>query len=452
MIHRTRPSVVAATLAALLCAAALGACGTSDTDADSAATDRAAAADSSGEGGGTAIEEGATTEAEGDNSDSNSNNETAGDTDGSEAGDEPDTDDEPDTADAADGAEGEVGATTVALVDSDYLGSYNLVDEAFGTMVTVTVNGDTRSIQTNAIPDHETGEFPNSGNPNTISAQDLGYDYPLTGTYTGDATFAMVPGVAVNGVSFEPGTAETVTCGSGETYRIEALQDLYNLGLDFNNAHVQPNGKYHYHGVSGLLVDAYATDDDLVHVGFAADGFLIYYSKSGAYSSGYALSTEARTGTDCVASGPAGGDGVDIAGTTADGTYGSDWVHSPDNGDLDSCNGTTIDGQYAYLITDEYPYIGRCLNGEYAGGQGPGGDAPGGDQNAGAPGGDQNAGGTPGGGGQGAPPDLTEAAAALGVTVAELQAALGGPPPDFGAAAETLGITVDELLAVLPGP
>ena len=54
--------------------------------------------------------------------------------------------------------------------------------------------------------------------------------------------------------------------------------------LDFNNAHVQPTGEYHYHGISELLVDAYASDDDLVLVGFAADGHLMYYSKSGAYA------------------------------------------------------------------------------------------------------------------------------------------------------------------------
>ena len=48
-------------------------------------------------------------------------------------------------------------------------------------------------------------------------------------------------------------------------------------------------------------------------------------------------------------------------------------------------------------------------------------------------------------------PDLSEAAATLGVTVEELAAALGGPPPDFEAAAETLGISVEELVAVLPG-
>ncbi len=314
------------------------------------------------------------------------------------------------------------------LPTSDYVDSYTLTDTEFGTMVTVTVDGSTRTIETNALPDHDTGEFPNDGNPNTISAQDLTYEYPVEAVYTGNSSTVRTTGVAVNGVKFEPGTAETLTCSSGETYRIEALQDVYNLGLDFNNAHVQPTGEYHYHGVSELLADAFATDTDLVHVGFAADGFLMYYSKSGAYESGYDLSTSERAGTDCVATGPAGIT-LDVEGTTPDGTYTSDWVYDDATGDLDECNGITIDGQYVYLITNEFPYVGRCLNGEAAGEAGAAAGATGGLE----------------------PPDLTDAAAALGVSVPELEAALG-LPPDVDAAAATLGVTVDELVAVLPAP
>ncbi|MEM7338275.1 MAG: YHYH protein [Actinomycetota bacterium] len=334
---------------------------------------------------------------------------------------------------------------------SDYLGTYELADEAFGTMVTVTVDGGSRVIETNALPDHETGDFPNAGNPNVITAQDLTWTFPTEPVYTGGAVNARTPGVAINGVKFEPATAETVTCESGETFRIEAIQELLDLGLDFNNAHVQPTGEYHYHGISELLVDAYATDDDLVLIGFMADGYLAYYSKSGAYESSYALDTDARTGSGCVASGP-DSLSVEVEGTNPDGTFNSDWVYTAGSGDLDECNGAVIDGTYAYIVTDTYPYISRCLNGEPsadagAGGPGGGGEAPGGA----APGG-AGEGAAPAGGAGGAPPDLTAAAEALGVSVEELQAALGGPPPDFGAAAEILGVSVEELEAVVPAP
>lgn len=324
---------------------------------------------------------------------------------------------------------------------SDYLNSYTLTDEEYGTMVRVTVDGSTRSIEANALPNHETGEFPNQGNPNTISEQDARYEYTTEPVYVGSATEVRTTGVAANGVKFEPGTAETVMCESGETLRIEALQDTYDLGLDFNNAHVQPTGEYHYHGVSELLVDAYSSDQDLVQVGFAADGFLMYYSKSGSYGSGYELSTEGREGTDCVASGPLAAT-VDIDGTTPDGTYTSDWVWSEDAGELDRCNGVEVNGEYVYIITNEYPYVGRCLNGEVSGegvgGAGPEGAAPD---------------AAPSGAAPGEAPDLSEAAALLGISENELSEALGGPPPDFEAAAETLGISVEELTAAMPaGP
>ena len=167
--------------------------------------------------------------------------------------------------------------------------------------------------------DHETGEFPNGGNPNTIAAQDLIWEFPATGEYTGNAAGVRTSGVAVNGVKFEP-------------------------------------------GISDLLVDAYDSGEDLVHIGFAADGFLMYYSPSAAYTSGWELDTESRAGTGCVASGP-DGTTIDVEGSTADGTYGSDWVFT-DAGELDECNGTTIDGEYAYVVTDTYPFVSRCLNGE----------------------------------------------------------------------------------------
>lgn len=336
-------------------------------------------------------------------------------------------------------------STSSANASSEYLGSYSLTDDEFGTVVTVTVDGTTRIIEANALPDHDTGEFPNAGNPNTITEQNVSYSYTTEPTFIGAESATRTTGVAVNGVKFEPGTAETVSCSSGETLRVEALQDVYNLGLDFNNAHVQPTGEYHYHGVSDMLVDAYATSDDLVHVGFAADGYLMYYSKSGAYEPSYVLATDARVGTDCTASGPAGGTAVGIEGSSPDGTYTSDYVFDASSGDLDACNGVVIDGEYAYIITDAYPFVGRCLNGEASSESAPGqGAAPTGDAAPVSP--------TEGAGPEGGQPDLTEAAAALGVTQAELQAALGGPPPDFEAAADALGVSLDELMAAVPGP
>ena len=264
----------------------------------------------------------------------------------------------------------------------DYLEAYALIDEDFGTETVVSVGQGVRRMKANALPNHATGEFPNAGNPNAIRAQDVLYEIPLEPIYIGTPRFARQPGVALNGVKFEPQTAERVTCNSGEVYSIEAFQDLLDLGFDFNNAHVQPTGEYHYHGVSDLLVDIFSGEGDLVHVGFALDGHLMYYSKSGAYASSYTLSTEPRTGTACSYRNPFQTlESHDLAGSLPDGSFVSDWQYVEGLGDLDECNGTEINGAYAYIISEEYPYVSRCLMGEFTR-SGPGG---GGRPPAGAP-------------------------------------------------------------------
>ena len=30
---------------------------------------------------------------------------------------------------------------------------------------------------------------------------------------------------------------------------------------------------------------------------------------------------------------------------------------------LDSCNGTAMNGEYIYVLTETFPYVPRCLNG-----------------------------------------------------------------------------------------
>lgn len=61
-----------------------------------------------------------------------------------------------------------------------------------------------------------------------------------------------------------------------------------------------------------------------------------------------------------------------------------------------------------------------------------------------------NGGQRPSRGGQG--PDLSQAAAELGVSVDALRDALGGPPPNFAQAAAKLGISEEQLESVLPPP
>ncbi|KAA5821949.1 YHYH protein [Algibacter amylolyticus] len=244
----------------------------------------------------------------------------------------------------------------------NYFGNYSLINEDYGTKTFVTVSGNTRKMVTNALPNHKTGAFPNQGNPNRISAQNKTYTFPVKPKYTGEAQWIREPGIALNGVKFEPGTAEVVVCDTGENYRVEAFQDLIDLGLDFNHAHVQPTGAYHYHGSPTSVIENSDTGQDLVHVGFAHDGFPMYYSKSGAYKPSYKLLDGNREGEDCTYTAR---ETIDVSvGGHHDGTYGSDFEYVEGYGDLDACNGININGQYMYLVTNEFPYVSRCLMGE----------------------------------------------------------------------------------------
>lgn len=210
--------------------------------------------------------------------------------------------------------------------------------------VTITEDGNYRYIKSNGIPDHATGKFPNSGNPNSISAQNHNFRVTLHPEKTGRATPVQLPGVAINGIPLEPGTAEFWNRDRSSGWNIQAFAKGTNLGIDQNNAHVQPNGSYHYHAApTGLIKQANSS-----LVGWAADGFEIHYAGSSVKSS-YRLKSGTRP------SGPGG---------RYDGTYDQDWEYVAGSGTLDECNGGELNGQYVYFITDTYPFIQRCVFGQ----------------------------------------------------------------------------------------
>jgi hypothetical protein len=252
---------------------------------------------------------------------------------------------------------------TVSNQNTNYFGAYELEDVNYGTKTKVSIKGDERVMVTNSLPNHKTGAFPNQGNPNSISAQNKTYSFPLIPKYTGKAQWMREPGVALNGIKFEPQTAEVVVCETGENYRVEAIQDVIDLGLDFNHAHVQPTGAYHYHGKPTSMIEKFDTGEDLVHIGFAHDGFPMYVSKSGKYKPSFKLLDGTREGEDCSYDNPMQSLDISVGGHH-DGTYGSDYEFIYGSGDLDECNGITIEGKYMYLVTSEFPYVGRCVMGE----------------------------------------------------------------------------------------
>lgn len=261
--------------------------------------------------------------------------------------------------------QGQIADTPKELSELDYWKDYTILDAEYGTKTSVVIKNGYRIIETNALPNHKVGAFPNPGNPNSISAQKHTYKIPAEPKLSRQSKWARQPGVALNGIKFEPETAERFVCETGEIYRIEAFQDLVDLGLDTNNAHVQPTGTYHYHGIPIGLVKALEPKEDLVLVGFALDGFPIYYSLSGKYKPSFKLSQVLRTGDVCNYSNPHQSMDKILKDTRPDGTFVSDWEYVEGKGQLDECNGMDINGEYAYFVTIEYPYMGRCLKGEF---------------------------------------------------------------------------------------
>ncbi len=237
-----------------------------------------------------------------------------------------------------------------------------------------------RHVSANGIPNHNVGMFPNRGNPNAIREQRYQFNLPanpqpaarITPLHnsTGRRGPPNMPfGVAINGVLFDPGTAEFYD-GDPRGWNYEALGGAVPLGIDANYAHVQPNGGYHYHGLPTLLLKELGWSDrkHSPQIGWAADGFPVYAvygyadandpeSKIVALKSSYRLKPGKRPG------------GQHQPGGQYDGTFIQDYEYVAGRGDLDECNGRfgkTPDfpgGTYAYFLTEDWPVIPRAFRG-----------------------------------------------------------------------------------------
>ncbi|MEM6749676.1 MAG: YHYH protein [Planctomycetota bacterium] len=248
--------------------------------------------------------------------------------------------------------------------------------------MTIEVRGDTRVITCNGVADHATGRFPNRNNPNAVSAQRYRFRVPVNPEMADEPVRERVLfGVALNGVPFDPGTAEYYNPETGRLQRgrptgwnYDALSGEINLGLDRSNAHVQPTGAYHYHGLPTGLIDALRKEQGedagaMLLVGYAADGFPIYAefghkAAHDAQSAVVKLKPSYRLKRGRRPSRPEG------PGGRYDGAFNEDWEYVDGLGDLDACNGRTgvtpeyPDGTYYYVLTDTFPFIPRVHRGE----------------------------------------------------------------------------------------
>lgn len=166
-------------------------------------------------------------------------------------------------------------------------------------------------IESNGIPDHPYGPFPNSTNPNSVLTQT--YQFTITRNPTPAATPTSLPmgpiGVMTNGIPFyNPYNAQ----GNN------AVEGPFAETFDACDGHPDQRGSYHYHKIPSCLVKDTAGQHSALY-GYALDGYALY--------------------------GPQG----EAGGTPAD---------------LDSCNGHTDASRgYHYHMSRTFPYLLGCFTG-----------------------------------------------------------------------------------------
>ena len=241
-----------------------------------------------------------------------------------------------------------------------------------------------RKCYSNDIPDHEYGPF---GGMNTIEGQDFDYSmclFPAMGNETTPLSEdpsmqgcgnGIIFGVSTQGINFSPfARLYWVNPNTSEENLDWHIEADFTLNMDLNGGHVNAAHRYHYHNIPE---DYFGNDlgiDGSTHsplVGYAADGFPIYYKY--LYTDG----TDSNSGISNFISshtlkpGNRPGDGISAPNGAYDGNYVEDYEYMASLSALDECGGRFAktpeypNGTYYYVLTDNWPYIPRCLNGEY---------------------------------------------------------------------------------------
>jgi len=168
---------------------------------------------------------------------------------------------------------------------------------------------------------------------------------------------------------------EKIGCGGqygDHPWRYDPMSPLNTFGTDAHNAHVQPTGAYHYHGNPMAMFNQDCSQESSPSpvIGFAADGFPVYGAcfrdqETGEIRkvlSGYELKDNGGPRQPVFGyQTPQTGNGG-IASNNYDGQFRGDYEYTA-VGDLDECNGMSVDGQYGYYVTDTFPWLLNCLRG-----------------------------------------------------------------------------------------
>lgn len=249
------------------------------------------------------------------------------------------------------------------------------------------VTGDLRTIVSNTYPNHK------YSTTSTLVPIDRTLTVDATPTIAASTTSVLNDGrparyfgIALNGVLVAPAPAEPFIFTNTQTGEFNwdwVFEPTMNQGssrnsvaLDCASAHQGPQG-YHYHGnmfeYAELLspgISHTTTPSQAVQIGWASDGFPIIYRYGPDASGNLKLLKPSYR----VKEGLRPGDGVSEPCGSYNGKYTNDYEYVEGLGDLDACNGIarnitlkTVEGSktfsYFYVITAEFPQIGRCISG-----------------------------------------------------------------------------------------
>lgn len=245
----------------------------------------------------------------------------------------------------------------------------------FDASVTIASSVNACTLVSNNIPNHDFNDATAAFATNVAEVGHI-FDIPRNPTPAPTPTaldHRTYDGIMLNGVPIDilsagcydpdnpmadPDGNVAIGCDIDDDWLLDPLGVDHKFGVDAHNAHTQPDGSYHYHGHPRAMFDDNPGPDGSPVIGFAADGFPVfgsyfYDTDTGQVRkaiSGYTLRSGQRPSDQ------------DDPGGTYDGTYVDDWEWTG-AGDLDECNGMTVNGQYGYYVTDAYPWLMACLTG-----------------------------------------------------------------------------------------
>jgi hypothetical protein len=192
--------------------------------------------------------------------------------------------------------------------------------------------------------------------PNGLSAQNYTFRLPRKPTAAATTTSIPLLGAVAVTVTGLPIFGPTENPMDG--YRDPVLDDTIANLLDDCNGHTAPGGTYHLHARPSCIIAKLGGDKRGLVVGWAADGYPI-------------LAPVVCTDAGCTATKTVKSSWKLNLTTYTTANRGPAWdIHSYVDGlgDLDQCNGLPITDtsspyDYAYYVTDTFPYFMGCYHG-----------------------------------------------------------------------------------------